>query len=79
MISEEICKSYIELRDLELYNQTSKNLKRYYYLSEYPDKQRYVIEYYKYYEDVPRIFMDKISNVIHNFYDKKRKINYIKI
>ncbi len=36
-------------------------------------------EYYKYHEDVPRIFMVPLSNVIHRFYDKKRKINYIKI
>ncbi len=36
-------------------------------------------EYYKYHEDVPRIFMMPLAEVVHNFYDKKRRINYIKI
>ncbi len=38
-----------------------------------------ITDYYKYYEDVPRIFMEKISSIAHNYYDKKRRINYIKI
>ncbi len=51
----------------------------FYKLGEYPSKIKLITEYYKYYEDVPRIFMDKISPIAHNFYDKKRWINYIKI
>lgn len=34
-------------------------------------------EYYKFHSDVPRFFIHKIDKIIHNFYDKKRRINYI--
>lgn len=47
------------------------------------DKQDYhlrrVAEYYKYHDDVPRIFMMPIAKVIHKYYDKTRRIKYIMI
>ena len=37
------------------------------------------MEYYKFHQDVPRIFMIPISKIAHNYYDKMRRINYIRI
>ena len=62
--------NYIEDEDL---------LKRLYRSEEYPKRIEMLTEYYKYHEDVPRLFMKPLSSLVHNYYDKKRRINYIKI
>lgn len=54
-------------------------LKRFYWVEEYNQKIELLTEYYKFHEDVPRIFHMPLAKIIHNFYDKKRRINYIKI
>ena len=36
-------------------------------------------EYYKFHNDVPRLFMYSVAEIIHNYYDKKRRLNYIKV
>ena len=52
-------------------------MKRYYKKKEYCPKVELLTEYYKFHEDVPRIFMMPQARLIHNFYDKKRRINYV--
>lgn len=37
-----------------------------------------ILQYYKYHNEVPRMFMDKLADIINNYYNKQRKINYIK-
>jgi len=44
---------------------------------EYPEKIEMLSEYYKFHDDVPRLFMAPLAEVIHNFYDIKRRIKYI--
>lgn len=61
------------------YSTEENLLKRLYQIDEYPGKIEMLSEYYKYHEDVPRVFMMPVAQVVHNFYDKKRRINYIKI
>lgn len=46
---------------------------------EYPGKIELLSEFYKFHSDIPRIFMLPIAEVIHNYYDKQRRINYIKV
>lgn len=53
--------------------------KQFYARHEQPAKLKMSTEYFKYHEDVPRLFMIDLAPVIHNFYDKKRRINYIRI
>ena len=36
-------------------------------------------EYYKYHKDVPRIYILQSSKSLNKFYDKKRKLEYIRI
>lgn len=54
-------------------------LKRFYFCNEINAKLSMLTEYFKYHEDVPRLFMTRIAQTVHNFYDKKRRINYIRI
>lgn len=53
--------------------------KRFYTRLDAGAKLELLAEYYKYHEDVPRLFMQGLAAAIHNFYDKKRRINYIRI
>lgn len=54
-------------------------LKRYYKNGEYSKKIHLLSEYYKFHEDVPRLAMLPLSNIIHSYHDQKRRLNYIKI
>ena len=69
----------IEFIDMMAYHEEEDTLKRLYTIGEYPQKIALLSEYYKYHEDVPRLFMMPVATVVHNYYDKKRRINYIKI
>lgn len=46
---------------------------------EHKERINLLTEYYKFHNDVPRLFMMPIAEIIHNFYDKKRRLNYIKV
>ena len=46
---------------------------------QYDKRAKLLTEYYKFHNDVPRLFMMPIAETIHNFYDKKRRLNYIKV
>lgn len=54
-------------------------MNRVYEKSEYKKRIKLLTEYYKYHNDVPRLFMMPVAEVIHNFYDKKRRLNYIMV
>ena len=54
-------------------------LKRSYRLGEYASKITLLTEYYKFHEDVPRFFILPVAQVVYNYYDKKRRINYIRV
>lgn len=71
--------SAIRFADFLCMDENDDLLKRYYQLKEYPIKIALLTEYYKFHEDVPRFFIMPIAHVVYNFYDKKRRINYIKI
>ena len=36
-------------------------------------------EYYKFHEDVPRIYMEPMSSTVHMYYDYKRRLTYIRV
>ena len=36
-------------------------------------------EYYKFHEDVPRIYMEPMSSTVHMYYDFKRRLTYIRV
>lgn len=52
---------------------------RYYKRHEHPKKIEQLVEYYKYHEDVPRIYMEPMSSTVHMYYDFKRRLTYIEV
>ena len=65
--------------DVLNYIEEENLLKRIYGIGEYPKRIDMLTEYYKYHEDVPRLFMKPLASIVHRYYDKKRRLNYIKI
>ena len=72
-------KAVILFKDLIHLDEEDEYLKRYYKYSEYPHKIKLLTEYYKYHNDIPRMFMLPETNVLNNFHDKKRRIEYYRI
>ena len=56
-----------------------ESLRRTYKDTEYQSKIKYLTEYYKFHDDVPRFFQVSFAQIVYNFYDKKRRIKYIVI
>jgi hypothetical protein len=54
-------------------------LKRYYRYDEYGMKIKLLIEYYKFHQDIPRLFMSPSSHTMNKYHDKKRKMEYNRI
>lgn len=69
----------IKFNDILLLNTKEELLTRFYKTSENKAKVTYLTEYYKYHREVPRLFMLPVANIINNFHDKKRRIEYYKI
>lgn len=72
-------RSSIEFNDLLCILKSDEFLRRFYYFEDISAKLHMLFDYYKYHEDVPRLFMKDLCDIIHNFYDKKRRINYLRI
>lgn len=54
-------------------------MKREYTRMEYPYKIKLLTEYYKFHQDIPRLFMMPTTHFLNNFHDKKRRIEYFRI
>jgi len=50
-----------------------------YNLYEYREKLPLLIEYYKFHNEIPRMFMMPISEMLNKFHDKKRRIEYYRV
>lgn len=48
-------------------------------MEEYDGKIELLSEFYKFHSDIPRLFMLPIAEAIHNYYDKKRRLNFIRV
>ena len=42
-------------------------------------KLQFLTEYYKFHNEIPRIFMKEVSDVMNRYHDKKRRIDYYRI
>lgn len=71
--------STIFFTDIIMFDQREAHVKKIYRLSLYPSKIKYLSEYYKFHEDVPRFFQKEFAHCVYNFYDIKRRIKYITI
>ncbi|CAD8179471.1 unnamed protein product [Paramecium pentaurelia] len=61
------------------YREDSEYLKRFYCLSELFQKLRLFTEYYKYHNEIPRFFMPYLCEIMSNYHDKRRRIEYYRI
>ncbi|CAD8187425.1 unnamed protein product [Paramecium pentaurelia] len=60
-------------------NDEAEYLRRTYTINEIVNKITSLVEYYKFHNDIPRCFIPKISDIMSNYYDKRRKIEYLRI
>ena len=54
-------------------------LKRFYMYSEYDNKIILLSEYYKYHNDMPRLFMKPTYKTVFKYHEKVRRVEYYKI
>lgn len=69
----------IAFKDAVHFDEEDEYLKRFYNYSEYDFKIKMLTEYYKFHNDIARIFMMPVSNVLNKFHDKKRRLEYIRV
>ena len=67
----------IKIKDLQTYDDDQEYFKRIYYRSQYNDKMDTLVEYYRYHQDIPRLFMLPITKALNKYHDKKRKYVYV--
>ena len=61
------------------YHIREEYLERYYSLADNREKMRELTSFYKYHQEVPRLFMGGKCVIIHQFYDSQRRINYERV
>ena len=66
-------------KETEILDKQEEYLRRQYNKQEYYERVKILTNYYQFHSEVPRMFMKGICEIIHNFYDKKRKLNYIQV
>ena len=71
--------SAIMYKDHEDYIERQEVLKRFYFIEEYGMKCEQLTEYYKYHQEIPRIFTEKEYDLYFDYHDRKRKVEYVKI
>lgn len=69
----------IKFRDYQVFDEREEYLKRMYSRFEYPQKIKLLTEYYKFHQDIPRLFMQPLCNSINHMHDKKRRIEFYRI
>ena len=69
----------IMYKDQEDYIVANEVLKRFYFIEEYGMKSEQLTEYYKYHQEIPRIFTEKEYDLYFDYHDRKRKVEYVKI
>ncbi|KRX03613.1 hypothetical protein PPERSA_04165 [Pseudocohnilembus persalinus] len=79
ILSNQRTKSVIKYKDQIQYDEEEEYLKRSYKLKEYPHKIKLLTEYYKFHQDIPRMFCLPETVILNNFHDKKRRIEYFRI
>jgi len=63
-------------KDMLIFDDVDEFLKRYYKRSEYKNKIKLLTEYYKYHNDIARLFMKPQRDTIIKFHDNKRRVEF---
>ena len=64
---------------LDMDKTQDERLRRMYFLYEYEKKIAQLGEYYKYHQEIPRIFAKEQYDLYFDYHDKKRRLDYIRI
>jgi len=47
-------------------------MRRMYNIEEYDNKNKAIVEYYKFHQDYPKLHIKGVSNLMEHFYDRKK-------
>ncbi|CAD8084164.1 unnamed protein product [Paramecium sonneborni] len=79
ILSDATTKCVIKYKDCNFYDEQDEYLKRIYKIDEYPSKIQLLAEYYKFHNDIARMFQEPVASILNKYYDKKRKYEYYRI
>lgn len=65
-----------QFKDMLIYDDVDEFLKRFYKKSEYKNKITLLTEYYKYHNDIARLFMKPQRETLIKFHDDKRRFEF---
>lgn len=69
----------IKYKDFLTWDEEEEYMKRFYKSSEYDYKIRMLAEYYKFHNDISRLFMLPTTNILNKYHDKRRRLEYIRV
>lgn len=79
IIDKVISPAYLKFVQTSQFEKSSEALARFYPASGQPAKIEELTTFYKFHQEVPRLFMKDKCLIIHQYYDSKRRINYERI
>jgi len=79
IMAESRTAAVILFKDNTHFDEQEEYLKRFYRYAEYDFKIKMLSEYYKFHNDVSRLFMMPITNVVNKHHDKKRRLEYLRV
>jgi len=79
IMAESRTAAVILFKDNTHFDEQEEYLKRFYRYAEYDFKIKMLSEYYKFHNDVARLFMMPITNVVNKHHDKKRRLEYLRV
>lgn len=71
--------SIIQFNDLVTYEESYEYFTEVYNFSDCFEKFPLLVEYYKFHNEIPRIFMKPVCNVVNKYHDKKRRMEYYRV
>ncbi|KAL4476006.1 hypothetical protein ABPG72_007892 [Tetrahymena utriculariae] len=80
LFRQENTRSWIRYKDFcQFDDDTEQYFQEFYKIALYDKKITYLTEYYKFHNDIPRMFMEPLCHIMNYYHDKQRKIKYVKI
>lgn len=72
-------KALLDFSDMLVFIDSNDCIRKLYSFEVLGTRLKTLAEFYRYHEDVPRLFMRFLFAKIHYYYDKKRRINYLRV
>jgi len=79
ILSDSRSSAVVRYTDFVHFDEEEEYLKRFYNESEYNFKIKTLTEYYKFHNDIARIFVKPAAYTLNRYHDKKRRLDYIRI